>query len=121
MLDKILEKPESYRKKMAFASTAVLFLTIFFSWVSYKGIWSENPQLAADLKQSNLASVEVSSGNQVNLDNSNSKPSNTVSTPAESAGSAFDILKDQFKLFKSAIGSVFVPFMTGIEVYDSSK
>jgi hypothetical protein len=112
MLENLHGKPESYRKKLAFATTSFLFLAIFASWVSYKGLLSSNPQLAENLKSMNTATVVLS----------NEPVQNTqLKKNQADSDSAWQILKKQFGMVKESISSVFTPFMSNIETYDYSS
>lgn len=99
-------KPESYRHKVAFFTATTISLAIFFSWAGFKGyIGLPNGEIAYVEPQNNTAAVI------------------STPTPFDNSKNAFSAamsqFSGQFSALKESLANVFVPFISGIEVYES--
>ena len=104
-----MEKSEEHRNKWALGLTITLSVLIFGSFVFYKGYLSFGKEsvVAEQKSKSNVATA-------VSLDLA---PSPVQSTK-ETFKAAFGEINKQYKEFTSSLSDVFVPFITGIEVYE---
>ncbi len=114
---KLRERPESYRHKVAFFTAAALSLAIFISWAGAKGFISlpqgqvaYGPDIQNTSYQSKLGTGQAAAVSEAPspLDNS----INALKTAFSQFGDGFNSLKESFF-------NVFVPFISGIEVYES--
>lgn len=108
--NQIMQQPEEYRNRWAIGLTITLSLFIFVSFGFYKGFISFGGN------ESNIA-------NTVELQRaSNTASVGSVPSPLENSkktlGVAFEELNKQYTSFKNSVSAVFVPFFTGIEVYE---
>lgn len=105
----IMEKPEAHREKWALGLTVFLTAIIFFSWTLYKGYFDlgDSSTVAKEEPKIQTAAAAMAPGP---IENSK----NTIRN-------AFDDFRKQYNDFKESVSSVIVPFITGIEVYESSK
>jgi hypothetical protein len=100
----IMEKPEEHRNKWALGLSVTFTVLIFISFAFYKGYLTfGNGYTAPQTQTANVVSAK------------------SVPTPIESTGetfkTAFDEIKKQYNSFTDSLSAVFVPFITGIEVY----
>lgn len=108
MYEKILNKPESYRKKLAVFSSLFIFMLVVGAWGNVRGFWSNsetNVTVSTEEKPSDTK--------QLILVSKTSSP-----TPIQAVRRSFSGV---MSAFKESLASVFVPFITGIEVYNSEK
>ncbi len=104
----IMQKPESHRHKWALGLTLFFSMLIFVSFAFYRGFISfGNTGTLADKKPLN---------NMANVVSAESVPS-PIENSRETFKSSFDGIKKQYQSFKDSVSSVFVPFITGIDVY----
>lgn len=107
MFKNLQNKSESYRKKAALLTTVGLFSIIFISWAAYRGMISlpETIAFESDISnEKNLGAIEAAS------------PFESISA---AFGSVFTELKSEYRALQESVSDVFVPFITGIEVYES--
>lgn len=104
----IMRKPEKHRNKWALGLSVTLSMLIFTSFAFYKGYFSfGNNILFQEKPKSQVATV-------VSADVAPSPFENTKKT----FEAAFEEISKQYKDFSDSLSAVFVPFITGIEVYD---
>ena len=110
----ILEKPKEHREKWANGLSILLCIVILFSWVVYRGFFgisfSNNTLVKEETNKENLANI-------ISADLAPSPTENTKNFVMDSFGQ----MKEEVKNFKSSIESVFVPFITGIDVYNMQQ
>lgn len=103
-----MQQNEDYRNRWAFGLTVTCSILVLTSFVFYKGL--------------------VSFGGDQNLVNQNTQTASVIK--AEDAPSPIESSKDtisglfgtmirEYSDFKDSIGAVLVPFVTGIDVYES--
>jgi hypothetical protein len=97
MLTNLLNKPEAYRKKIALVSTVFIFMLIVGVWANVRGFGSDSAKLAV------APQIEEKKGD---------------TAPTRALSRSFS---ESFNAFKESLASVFVPFITGIEVYESGE
>src|SRR3989344_6611278 len=106
----IMEKSEEYRNRWALGLAVVCSVFIFTGWGFFTGFLSfgNNNQVVGQKSGSQTAAVV-----SVKL----------VPTPIENTKetfkSAFSGIKEKYQEFKDSMADVFVPFITGIEVYEN--
>jgi len=101
----IMEKPEKYRNKWALGLSVTFTMLIFVSFAFYKGYLSfGNGYMAPKDQTANVALAK-------------SAPTPIESTK-ETFKTAFDEIKKQYQNFTDSLSAVFVPFVTGIDVYE---
>ncbi|MEK7062638.1 MAG: hypothetical protein AAB946_01235 [Patescibacteria group bacterium] len=108
-IHKLREQPESYRHKVAFFTTTVISLAIFVSWAGFKGyIGLPNGQVAYEPEQ-NMAAILTSKTEAPSpFDNS-----------INAFKAAFSQFGEEYNAIKESLSNVLVPFISGIEVYES--
>lgn len=110
-MDRLRAKPESYRHKLAFFTATFLSLVVFVGWAGFEGyIRLPNGEVSYNESQQNIASVAASNSTNVLTPFDNSK--NALRATMEQFSKQFGILKE-------SLSNVFVPFISGIEVYES--
>jgi hypothetical protein len=104
-----MEKGEEERNKWALGLSVVLSVLIFTSFAFYKGYlnFGSNNVLAHKNSQNQVANV-------VSIGSVPSPIQNTKNT----FKAAFDEIGKQYNKLTDSLSAVFVPFITGIEVYD---
>jgi hypothetical protein len=105
----IMEKSEEHREKWALGLTVFFTAVIFFSWTLYKGYIDLGGSGTVVVKEEPKALVATAAAPGP-IENSKSTLRN-----------AFDEFAKQYSDFKESVSSVIVPFITGIEVYESRK
>lgn len=101
----IMGKPEEHRNKWALGLTVTLSVFIFISFAFYKGyLGFGNDNVVSKNQVANVISADLA-------------PS-PVQNTKETFGTAFEEIGKQYQEFKNSISNVFVPFITGIEVYE---
>jgi hypothetical protein len=103
-----MQKPEEHRNKWALGLSVTLSILIFTSFAFYKGYLSfgGNNILAQQKSNTQMAAV-------VSAESAPSPIENTKKT----FEAAFGEINKQYKSFTNSLSAVFVPFITGIEVY----
>lgn len=109
MFENLLKKPESYRKKAALATTLALFAIILFSWSFYEGLITFPDKEISGFPRDNLAASAA-------LEKEALSPMENISGAFDSV---FKEFKNEYNALKESLESVFVPFISGIEVYES--
>ena len=105
----IMEKSEKHRNKWALSLAVVCSVFIFTGWGFFTGFlnFENNNQVVGQKSGSQTAAVVSAK---------------LVPTPIENTKetfkSAFGGIKEQYQEFKNSMADVFVPFITGIEVYE---
>ena len=101
-----MSKPEEYRNRWALGLSVTLSVFIFVSFAFYKGYLSfGSEKLAVGQKYSEqVASVVIA-------------PS-PVENTRKTFETAFEEINKKYQEFKDSLSAVFVPFITGIEVYE---
>ncbi|HEY4515717.1 MAG TPA: hypothetical protein VJH67_00840 [Candidatus Paceibacterota bacterium] len=101
-IHKLKQKSESYRHKVAFFTASALTLAVLVGWAGYRGFI-------------NMPSGTVAYEETLEIE--------VVPSPIQNSrnafGAAFEKFIEQFDSFKESIANVLVPFMSGIEVYES--
>jgi hypothetical protein len=129
MLDKILEKPESYRHKVAAGSAFALTLMIAGVWAYTNGFFGFGTTTTVTRSESQqlIASV-IASDSSVSASATKTAPrksDNTANSPLDNTknafGAAFGEMGKKFDMLKESLASVLVPFITGIEVYEKTE
>ncbi len=106
-IDRINKRDEEYRRKLAFFSSLIVLLLVFSVWSIERDIF--------ELK---------SKGNNLSLSNRSGQLASVASAPSpiDSSKQALDSVWSEvgksFNDFKESLSNVFVPFFTGIEVYE---
>ena len=100
-----MEKPEKHRNKWALGLSVTFTMLIFVSFAFYKGYLSfGNGYMAPKNQTANVVDAE------------------SVLSPIESTKetfkTAFGEIEKQYKNFTDSLSAVFVPFVTGIDVYE---
>ena len=105
----IMQREEDHRNKWAFGLTLLMSIFVFTSFVFYKGFISFGNEGVLAQKGSRAEVATVISAD-------------LAPSPLESSkktfSDAFDGIIKQYDLFKDSLSAVFVPFITGIEVYE---
>lgn len=105
-----MTKPEEHRNRWALGLTITFFVLIFVSFAFYKGYLG--------FGKDNIIATQQKSGNQVaNIASAESVPSPLQNTK-ETFIAAFEEIDKKYQEFKDSMSAVFVPFITGIEVYE---
>jgi len=100
-----MQKPEEYRDRWVLGLSVFLTAVIFVSFLSYKGYLGFNNK-----KSSQTADV-------ISAENIPSPIQNAQKT----FGTAFGEIDKKYQELKDSLSAVFVPFITGIEVYDRGQ
>lgn len=105
----IMSKSEDHRNRWALGLSVTFSILIFTSFAFYKGYlnFGNNDIMAQEKPRSQVATV-------ISADLVPSPIENTKKT----LEAAFGEISKQYKNFSDSISAVFVPFVTGIEVYD---
>lgn len=106
-IDKINKRDEEYRRKFALYASLFVFVAVFGVWSLQRGILDLNsgrPDISKKENSGQLASVEAA-------------PS-PLDSSKEVAGSVWSELNKSYNELKESLSNVFVPFVTGIEVYE---
>ncbi|MEK7669149.1 MAG: hypothetical protein AAB350_00960 [Patescibacteria group bacterium] len=104
-----MEREESYRNRWALGLSVSLTLVIFFSFAFYKGYLS--------FGNNNLIAGKKSTSQMANVVSAKSVPS-PIQNTKEVFGAAFAEIGKQYQEFIDSVSSVFVPFISSIEVYE---
>lgn len=104
-----MERDEDYRGRWALGLSVFFTLVIFFSFAFYKGYLSLGGE-------ANLAS-QKSSSQMANVVSADAVPS-PIQNTKQVFGAAFDEIGKKYNEFIDSISSVFVPFVSSIEVYE---
>lgn len=104
-----MEQPEEHRNKWALGLAIGCSVFIFIGWGFFTGFLS----FRGDSKL-----VGSKSGSQTAAVVSAKKVPSPVENTKNSFKSAFGEMKKQYQEFKDSMADVFVPFITGIDVYD---
>ena len=101
-----MQEPEEHRRRWALGLSIALSAIIFLGWVVQKDmiVFGGGGKVAETGESSQLAAVS-------------SIPS-PIENSKQTFGAAFKEISKQFDAFKASVSAVFVPFITGIEVYD---
>jgi hypothetical protein len=106
--ESIMAREVSYRGRWALGLAAFFFVLIFMGFGFYRGFLSFGNNTLADQKSSDqLANV-------ISAEKAPSPMQNTKQT----FQSVFSEINKQYKDLKESLSAVFVPFITGIEVYE---
>jgi hypothetical protein len=124
IIEKLKQKPESYRHKVAFFTATVLSLAIFFSWAGAKGyIGMPDGMPESEITYANSNNGTVSNTSVQNTLAAREAVSVSASSPLDNSknalSAAFSQFSEQFAAMKESLANVFVPFIGGIEVYES--
>lgn len=106
-IDKINKRDEEYRRKFALYTSLFVFVAIFSIWSFERGILdlnSDNSNISKKENTGQLASVEAT-------------PS-PLDSSKEVVDSVWSEISKSYEEFKESLSNVFVPFVTGIEVYE---
>jgi hypothetical protein len=105
----IMTKPEAHRSKWAFGLTVVLSAFIFVSFMFYRGFLSFGSNQTLVKKNSSSQTANVISATTV---------ASPIQNTQKTLDAAFKEISKKYNEFTDSISSVFVPFITGIEVYE---
>ncbi len=104
-----MEEPEERRNKWALGLAVTCSVFIFFGWAAFNGYLNfGNNGTVVDQKSASQTAAVVSA---------KEVPSLTQNTK-ETFKSAYSEIGEKYQEFKDSISAVFVPFITGIEVYE---
>lgn len=103
-----MEKPEESRGRWALGLTVAFTVVIFFSFALHEGFVSfgNKGKIAEQKKETQVANV------------ASSKAPSPIESSKETFKAAFKEIGDQYTELKETILNVFVPFISGIEVYE---
>lgn len=104
-----MEREEGYRNKWAFGLTVSSFLLILFSFAFYKGYLNFGSE--------NVMAQNGTSNQMANVISADSVPS-PIHNTKKTFSAAFEEINKQYQELKDSLSSVFVPFISGIEVYE---
>lgn len=104
-----MERDESYRGKWAFGLATIFSVLILFSFAFYKGYLGFGGE--ADL------ALQKPSSQVANVVSADAAPS-PIQNTKQVFGAAFDEISKQYQELKDLFSSVFVPFISNIEVYE---
>ena len=131
MLDNLLQKPESYRHKVAAGSAFGITLVIAAVWAFTNGFFGFGTTTTVTRTESGsqqLIASAVASNSSVTASASKTTPrksDNTANSPLDNTknafGAAFGEIGKQFEGLKESLASVLVPFITGIDVYEKGE
>lgn len=96
-------KPEEHRSKWAFGLTIVFSVLIFTSFLFYKGYVTFGNNVVSNTQVANV----VSAGPIIS----------PIESTKETFKAAFAEIGKQYQQLKDSMSAVFVPFITGIDVY----
>ncbi|MEK7117178.1 MAG: hypothetical protein AAB861_00190 [Patescibacteria group bacterium] len=108
-IHKLREQPESYRHKVAFFTTTVISLAIFVSWAGFKGYIGFPEGQVAYTPEQNVAALTAS---QI-------EPASPFDNSMNAFKAAFSKFGEEYNSLKESLSNVLVPFISGIEVYES--
>jgi hypothetical protein len=104
-----MTKSDEHRSRWALGLSVSFSILIFVSFAFYKGFLSfGNGGVIAQQKTSNQVANVISA---------KLAPS-PIQNTKETFKSAFDEIGKQYQAFTDSLSAVFVPFITGIEVYE---
>lgn len=104
-----MEQPEAHRNRWALGLSITFSVLIFVSFAFYKGFFNFG---SVDLIGSQKSKSQVA--NVISADVALSPIQNTKAT----LGAAFKEIGKKYEELKTSVSNVFVPFVTGIEVYE---
>lgn len=110
--ESILKEPYEVRNRWAFSLTFIFSLIIFVSFAFYKG-YIGLPFDQKEVKENSVV-VDIQRTNTANLIDAPSPLQNTKNI----VGGAYGEISTKLNEVKDTIYSVFVPFFTGIDVYE---
>lgn len=113
MLEKLKQKPESHRHKVALGTSFLVTLLIAGVWAGQKGFFGFSEETVVTKNQ-----VEVVDKNPVAK---NQKENSPLANTKNAFSAAFSEINVKYSEIKESMSSVIVPFMTGIDVYDKSE
>lgn len=103
-------KPESYRHKVAFFAATVLSFLIFVGWAGFKGyIALPNGTVAYEPQAQNIAAVA----------GAKTEAPSPFDNSVSALKAAWSQFGDEYASLKESLSNVLVPFISGIEVYES--
>ena len=103
LLEKIRQQPETHKKGVALGLSLALTLVISLGWAGQRG-WLNNGEVA-----------QAPKANQIT---SNTLALSPIQSSKKSLASGLSGLEGLYEAVKNSVASVFVPFITGIEVYE---
>ncbi len=106
LLEKIRQKPETHKKGVALGLALALTLVISLGWAGQKG-WLGEGSIAGSAQpaESRLVGKVV-------------QPLSPIESSKRSLTSGLSGLRGLYASMRDSVASVFVPFITGIEVYE---
>ena len=108
-IENLRMKPESYRHKLAFFTATTISLIIFVGWAGSKSyIGLPNREVAYKPEQNVAAAASAKIETLSPFDNS-----------INALKAAFSQFGDQYASLRESLSNVLVPFISGIEVYES--
>lgn len=114
IIENLRRKPESYRHKIALFTSTTFSLIVFVAWASFNGfIGMPKSSVAEENPSQNTATVSEAS---LNLSEEALSP---LGNSKSALKAALDQFSAQFGVLKESLSNVLVPFMSGIEVYES--
>lgn len=120
-IEKLKQKPESYRHKFALLTSAGFTLAVFMVWASYQGyIAVPRPDSVVEYNSADAGSL--STGNQI-AGVSEYNATNSAPSPLDNSKSMFESMfaeiGNTYNELTGSILDVLAPFVSGIEVYQS--
>ena len=108
-IEKLRRKPDSYKHKFAFFTATFISLIIFAGWAGSKGyIGLPSGEVAYTPEQNVAAASSAKLEVPSPFDNS-----------MNAIKAAFGQFGEQYNSLKESLSNVLVPFISGIEVYES--
>jgi hypothetical protein len=105
----IMEKSEEHRNKWALGLSVTFSILIFTSFTFYKGYLSFGSH--------NDVITRQNPGNQIAAVVSAETAASPIENTKKTFEAAFGEISKQYQSFTDSLSAVFVPFITGIEVY----
>lgn len=102
-IQNIRSKPEDHRRKVALGMSLTITAFIFVGWLSSKGWIGFTPSSDSKLQTAQVIQAD--------------KAISPIKSTSKTFKEAGDQIKAATKEFTDTISQVFVPFVTGIEIY----
>ena len=110
MLKELRQKPEEYRKKLALGLSSGFLFTMLSVWVYSNGFLGFSEPLIVKNVEDPKVLIDKKDG-----------ATSPIANTANTFGSLWGEIGDQYNSFKESLSNVLVPFITGIEVYHKSN
>lgn len=118
LLEELRNKPEKTRKTIALSVSGAVFLSMFSIWFYANGYFGFS-------KPTTITADPESQTQLANVSSSLSSDKKEYSSPFQNTKNVFsgtiEQISKQYDLLKESLSSVFVPFITSIDVYQKDK